>query len=225
MCSCVIGRLFQVLLVLLVAGDVWAGALTFESAVVEIPVEPDKNEVSVRFLYENQTGGPVDVVEFRTGCGACLSVGPKRMVESGGKGHVDALFKVGSKSGAVEKSVTVVMADASGARSEQVLTLRAVVPELVVVSEKKLQWRVGEAGVTRSVEVTMDWESPIRVMAATSTRKNMEVRVVEVVAGQRYRIDVTPFELQGAQLGMIRIETDCPIEKYRKHVIFAQVTR
>jgi len=213
--ACLAGGLFATVAV--------AGPLQFDVTLREADAMPEQDRVPVSFPYHNPHEMAVEIVEFRSTCGACLTAGPKQKVEPGGKSAVDAVFLVGAVGGELEKKLTVVMRDADGAFHEQELTVRVTVPEVVQVRPKKLEWELGGAGGEQVFDVKIPGDEPIHVTAARCTRPDFAVVVEEVENGRHYRVRVTPTKLDVPQLGLLKIETDCPIEKYKNHIVFVAV--
>ncbi|QQL46223.1 DUF1573 domain-containing protein [Sulfuriroseicoccus oceanibius] len=199
------------------------GPLKFDVTLREADATPEQDRVPVSFPYHNPHDIAVEIVEFRSTCGACLTAGPKQKVDPGGKSAVDALFLVGAVGGKLEKKLTVVMRDANGAFHEQDLTVRVTVPEVVQVRPKKLEWALGGEGGEQVFDVKIPGDDPIHVTAARCTRPAFAVIVDEVEKGRHYRVRVTPSKLDVPQLGLLKIETDCPIEKYKNHIVFVAV--
>lgn len=204
--------------------SVVAGGLDFTVTLHEVAAAADQDQVEVQYPFTNATDGVLEIVEFRSGCRACLKAGPKQRVEPGAKSAIDAVFLVGAMGGTQEKSVTVVTKNDAGEFFEQALTIRVAIPTLVTVAPKKLEWSVGGELTAQSIDIKVTWKDAIGVTGATCTRPNFEVGIEELEPGRHYRMHVVPTSLDAPQLGLIRIETDCQIEKYKNHIVFVSVT-
>jgi len=210
---------------LLGVGNLFAGKLEFDTIAKTIPSEPGDETVSVAFPYVNSTDGAVEIVRFDSNCSACLSAGPKKTLKPGEKGVVDAVFKVGSFTGSIKKTLKVTMRDEQGQLHAETLELTVIVPVLVQIEPNKIQWQAGGALETKTVDVKIPWKNPIHVTGVHSTRPNFKISVETVEVGRHYRVHVTPSDLETAQMGLIKVSTDCEFKKFRDHMLFVSVVK
>lgn len=221
----VMKTLLTITCLLLGVGNLLAGKLEFETTAKTMPSEPGDDTVSVNFPYVNTTDGDVEIVRFDSNCSACLSAGPKRKLKPGEAGVVEAVFKVGSYTGSIKKTLKVTMRDAKGQLHTETLQLTVLVPVLVQIGPNKIQWQAGGALETKTVDVKIPWENPIHVTGVQSTRSNFKISVETVDVGRHYRVHVTPTDLETAQMGLIKVSTDCEFKKFRDHMLFVSVVK
>ncbi len=207
----------------LCVGNLLAGKLEFKTTAMTMPSEPGDETLTVNYPYVNTTKGDVEIVEFKSGCSACLSAGPKRKLKPGEEGVVEAVFKVGSFTGSIKKILKVIMRDDQGQLYEEVLELTVIVPVLVEISPNRLQWKMGGALETKTVDVKIPWKNPIKITDVSCTRSNFEISVETVEEGKHYRLHVTPTSLDLSQMGLVKVSTDCEFKKFRDHMFFLSV--
>lgn len=211
--------------VLLGVVTVSAGKLTFDTTSKTMSTEPGDETVSVVFPYVNASDGEVEIIRFDSNCSACLSAGPKRKLKPGEKGVIDAVFKVGSFTGSISKTLKVTMRDEQGQLHAEVLELNVLVPVLVQIEPNKIQWQLGGELETKSVDVRIPWKNPIHVTGVNCTRANFKISVETVEVGRHYRVHVTPTSLETPQMGLIKVSTDCEFAKFRDHMLFVSVVK
>lgn len=210
---------------LVCVGNLLAGKLEFETKVKTMPSEPGDETVSVVFPYVNSTDGDVEIIQFDSNCSACLSAGPKRKLKPGEEGVVEAVFKVGSFTGSIKKTLKVTMRDEQGELHQEMLQLTVLVPVLVQIEPKKIQWTAGGPLETKTVDVKIPWKNPIQVTEVSCTRSNFEISLETVEEGRHYRVHVTPTSLDSPQMGLVKVSTDCEFKKFRDHMLFLSVVK
>ena len=105
------------------------------------------------------------------------------------------------------------------------LTVELKVPTIVQIDPKITKWDVGSEAETKTIQITIDHEEPIKIKAVRSSRDNIRIETKEIEAGKRYEISITPQTTEKVQLGMLTIETDCQIKKHRKKLAFFSIQR
>ena len=214
---------FGVLLASGIAVSSFGGTLTFDKTELSTPSNPGDETVSVEFPYTNASTGVVEIVRFDSNCSACLSAGPKRQLKPGEKGKVEAVFKVGAFTGSIKKTLKVTMRDEQGQLSTTNLILTVNVPVLVSVKPNKMVWQRNGTMETQTTEVKIPWKNPIRITGLTCSRPNFDLRMETVEEGRHYRLHVTPKSLEVAQMGLVKISTDCEFTKFKDHMVFLTV--
>ncbi|MEM9081619.1 MAG: hypothetical protein AAGC74_13105, partial [Verrucomicrobiota bacterium] len=131
------------------------------------------------------------------------------------------LFNLGAATGENEKYLTV-RTDEKGAEPYELVT-RVLVPEIVTIDPKILSLGIGEEPEERIFEFKVKREEPIRVVDVSSSRREFALEWETIEEGRRYRIKLKPETTEKALLGVLRIETDCEIEKHRRYMAFFSV--
>lgn len=105
--------------------------LTWEQTQIELHPKIGEAEVVAQFKYENKTDKTINIKNVRSSCGCTVASLKKNDVAPGEKGEVTATFKIGGRTGAQQKSVTVETDDATQPITN--LLLKAVIPEAVQI--------------------------------------------------------------------------------------------
>jgi hypothetical protein len=71
----------------------------------------------------------------------------------------------------------------------------------------------------------MDFEKPIKLLAVSGRNENFTQKLETVRDGEEYRLTVTPADTSTPGIGVLRIETDCPIARHRIRQAFLIVRR
>ncbi len=201
------------------------GALRFPEPRVERTAGHGDSEVAVSFPFEVVGDRAVKITDIRTYC-SCLSVGTKdgkREYQPGEKGSVEAVFELGAFEGEVEKSLGVTTDEGGGGEIE--LKVAVTIPVLYEVEPANVVWVVGDEPVAKTIRLRVKGDEPIRVVNAVSSRDGMVVEAKEVEAGREYVLTLTPKTTAEPMLGMLRVETDAPWERYRKKLLFFNVAK
>ena len=105
------------------------------------------------------------------------------------------------------------------------LTVELTIPSLIQITPKITKWDVGSPPETKTVDLVVDHDEPIRILGVRCSRSNVSVETKEVEPGKRYELALTPNSTDKIQLGMLTIETDCSIKKHRKKLAFFSIQR
>ena len=204
-----------------------AAGLDFKEIVKEIHAPADAKTVSADFAFTNSSSKPVIVREYKSTC-SCMSVkisDNKLRYAPGESGVVRAEFDMGNFSGEVDKVVALWLDNDPADKPSLSLTVHVHIPVLVAIEPKTLKWEVGGKGETQKIRVTMNHSKPIRVSGVSGSSQAFKQEVKTVEEGKNYEILVTPLDVQTPGLAVIRIETDCDIEKHRIQQAFAVVRK
>jgi len=202
-----------------------AGGLRFPEPRVVRTAGHGDTEVAVSFPFAVVGDRAVKITDIRTYC-SCLSVGTKdgrKEFGPGERGSIEAVFELGAFEGEVEKSLGVTT-DVGG-EAETELKVAVTIPVLYEVEPANVAWVVGDEAVGKTIRLRMRGDQPIRVVNAVSSRENMLVEAREVEAGREYLLTLTPKTTAEPMLGMLRVETDAPWERYRKKLLFFNVAK
>src|SRR6266704_3177224 len=125
--------------------------LKWEQTQVELhPAVGDKEAIG-HFKYENTGDKPVRFKSIRTSCGCTVAQTQKEEVPPREKGEITATLKIGGRTGTQVKAVTVDTDDP--AHAVTVLTLKAVLPEMLEITPSFVYWTDGEAPKPKTVVV------------------------------------------------------------------------
>jgi len=212
---------------LAMAGLLQAGGLTFEKELLEIHAPTDAKSVVADFNFENKTDKPVTIAKADKTC-SCIGVqicDGKLVYAPGEKGKVRATFDMGNFSGVINKTVVLFLDNDPADKPSVTLTVELHIPVLVVLKEKTLKWTLGAAPEPRKIDVTMDYTKPIKIVSSTCSSNNFKVEVKTLEEGKHYEILVTPTDTNQPGLAIIRIETDCDIQRHKVLQAFCVIRR
>jgi hypothetical protein len=197
--------------------------LVLDTPVIEVKPKPEDESVEVAFTFRNSGTKPVTIVNLDSGC-SCLSASlDQRVYEPGASGTGKAEFKVSTFVGRHEKTITVTTDDPAQPRWQVPFVLD--VPAVVEIEPRTLQWWLGDPAEEKSCVVKMLGDSPINIVAITSTRENVEFHSEEITPGREYRITVKPKSTDEVLMGALKLETDSTIPKYQRQLAFFSVFR
>ena len=164
--------------------------LKFEQTQVELhPGVADKEAVG-HFIYQNTGNAPVHFKSVKTSCGCTAAQTQKDQVGPGEKGEITATFKIGDRTGTQVKTVTVETDDA--AHPTTVLTLKAVLPEMLQIQPTIVYWNIGEAAKPKTIAVRPSKDFPIKELTVSSPSPDFSTKVGRDTATGEFKIEVTP---------------------------------
>ncbi|MFU8892473.1 MAG: DUF1573 domain-containing protein [Luteolibacter sp.] len=213
--------------ILAMAIGVAAGSagLAFEKTLIEFHPKPDETHVTADFAFHNDGDKPVRIVNYDAAC-TCMNVGV-----SGGKldyapgeaGVIRAVFKLAGYYGTIDRVVAIWLdGDAPDAPSAR-LTLRAHIPQLILIEPKTLTWDRNQEPSPQSIAVEMDPNTKIRILDVRSSSENFTVEWKTHEVGRKYEVIVTPKSTASPGITAIRIDTDCEVESQRSQSAFGVI--
>lgn len=210
------------------ASFVFSQTLKFKETGKDIHAGADAKVVSADFEFKNETSQPVTIEKYEASC-SCMSVqikNGKTRYAPGESGTVRATFDMGNFSGEVEKVVTLYL-DGDSKKGEPSVKLHTKVhiPVLVFLAPKAVTWETGEKPDTKTIKVTMSHSKPIHITKISSSSDAFSFEQKTIREGEVYHILVTPKATDAPKLGIVRIETDCDVEKHRIQQAFASVRK
>jgi Protein of unknown function (DUF1573) len=218
---------FQLGIWFLLTAFLHAAGLEFKETVKELHAPPDVKKVSSDFEFTNRSNKPVTVAKYESTC-SCMAVtikGGKLRYAPGESGVIRAEFDMGNFSGEVDKVVVLWLDDAPADKPSLNLTVRVHIPVLVSVEPKTVKWDVNGKGGAQTIHLKMNHDKPIRVTGVTCSSESFKQELKTVEEGKSYDLTITPLDVKSPGLAVIRIETDCAIEKYRIQQAFAVVRK
>jgi len=201
--------------------------LAFPESLKEVHAAADAKAVTVDFDFTNQSGKAVDIVHYESAC-SCMGVqikGGKLHYEPGESGVVRTIFEIGNFSGTVDKMATILLKGDPEDKPSVRLTVRVLIPVLVEMSPRTLQWEVGKDGGPQVVHITMHDDKPVKVIEVTSSSTSFHHVLKTIEEGRKYDLEITPDKPLQLGLGVFRIETDSPYARFRVMQCFAIVRR
>lgn len=205
----------------------YGAGLDFTATFKEINAPSDAKKVSADFEFTNRSNEAVKIAKYDAAC-SCMAVGikdGKLEFAPGESGLLRADFEMGNFSGMVDKTVALWLDDDPPEKPSVTLTVRVHIPVLVAIEPKTVKWDVGAAATPQIIRITMNHDEPIRVKAVTSSSQAFRFELKTIDDGKLYELVVTPEEVSTPGLAIMRIETDCVIERHRLQQAFAVVRK
>ena len=168
------------------------GELKFEQTQVELHPGVNDKEAVGHFKYQNTGSAPVHFKSVRTSCGCTAAQTQKDQVGPGEKGEITATFKIGDRTGTQVKTVTVETDDT--AHAVTMLTLKAILPELLQIQPNLLSWNTGEAPQPKTITVKPSKDFPVKELQVNSPSPEFSTKVGRDPKSGEFKIDVTPKE-------------------------------
>ena len=164
--------------------------LKWDQTQVELhPAVGDKEAVG-HFKYQNGGDKPVRFKSVHSSCGCTTAQTQKDQVGPGDKGEITATFKIGDRTGTQVKTVTVETDDP--AKAVTVLTLKAVLPEMLQIEPTMVYWNTGEKPQSKTIIVRPSKDFPVKELKVNSPSPEFLTKVGHDTASGEFKIDVTP---------------------------------
>ncbi len=199
--------------------------LTFAETLKEVHAAVDAKTATVDFDFTNRSAVAVDVSRYDSAC-SCMGVqikGGKLHYEPGEAGVVRTIFEIGNFSGTVDKLATIWLNGDPEANPSVRLTVRVVIPVLVELSPRTVQWEIGKDVEPKTVHITMHDDKPVRIRDVSSSNPSYRHVLKTIEEGRKYDLEITPQSPLQVGLGLFRIETDSPYSRFRVVQCFATV--
>lgn len=197
--------------------------LVFDQPFQEIKAPSNADRVSADFPFTNKGATTIRVAKVNPNC-SCIAIkisDGKLEYAPGETGVIRTEFDMGNFSGEVDKEVAVWLEGDPEDRPSVKLVVRVHIPALVVLEPKTIKWETGATATTLPIRVTMHHSDPIHITRATCSSDAFQLELKTLEEGSSYEVRVTPKTLEKPVLGIIRIETDCKINKHKIQQGFA----
>ncbi len=199
------------------------GGVKFEKDRLDLKANPEDSTLVTEFPFVNEGKEPVRIMELRSSCGCLSAVADKDEYAAGEKGIITATFDLGRFTGEEEKAINVRTSEKENA--DYRLVVGVEIPEVFVVEPDLLEWEVGEGTKTKSFRIKVPHKDPIHIITIAPSRENFQYELIEHKAGRDYEIKLTPVSTETPMLGVLKITTDCKIEKHRRQLAFFSIAR
>ena len=197
------------------------GVASFDTTVFEYHARPEEDVLHASFVMTNSGEGPITITGLDTSC-SCLDVrSDKKIVPPGEKALIEADFSLSKLAGTAEKFVYV--KTNLPEFKELRLSVRVTIDPLFEIEPKMLDWVVGERPEEKRIKFRILRDEPVNIISATSSRPSVSVCVNAIEPGKVYELILKPESTDDTMLGMIRIVTDCEIEKHKTQLTYFSV--
>lgn len=204
-----------------------AASLEFPKGTQEINAPADVASVTADFEFTNKGKKPIKIVKSDPGC-SCVAVtisNGKFTYQPGESGLIHAKFEMANFSGTVDKVIALWLDDDPADKPSTVLKLRVNIPVLIALTPKTVKWNLGGAPTPQTIEIKIIEGQIIHITAAKCSSPEFSCELKTVAAGRHYQLIVTPSKIGVPGIGVIRIESDCPLPRHKIQQAFAVVRK
>jgi hypothetical protein len=214
-------KLFVGILSIMVCASLRA-ELKWDQTSLELhPAMGDKEAVG-HFKYQNVGKTPVRFKSVRTSCGCTAAQSQTEEVPPGDKGEITATFKIGDRIGTQVKTVTVETDE--GPHSMTVLTLKAVLPEMLTLAPNFVYWTAGEEPKAKTIMARAGKDFPAKNITVTSSNPEFLTKVEPGDANGEWKIKIQPKQTARAMASALTIRPDFPKDSPKMFYANATVT-
>jgi hypothetical protein len=196
--------------------------LKWEQTSLELhPAMGDKEAIG-HFKYQNPGKTPIHFKSVRTSCGCTAAQSQKEEVPPGEKGEITATFKIGDRTGTQIKTVTVETDEAP--HSVTVLTLKAVLPEMLTLTPNFVYWNAGDEAKAKTITAKAGKDFPAKNVTVTSSNPEFLTKVEPGDANGEWKINIQPKQTTRAMASALTIRPDFPKDSPKMFYANATVT-
>jgi hypothetical protein len=160
------------------------------------------------FKYVNAGKTPVRFRSARPSCGCTVAQFQKEEVKPGEKGEITATFSIGDRVGTQVKTVTVETDETPSAIT--VLTLKAVLPEMLTLIPTFVYWNPGEEPKPKMIMAKAGKGFSANTLTVASSNPEFETKVEPGKAPGEWTISVQPKQTTRAAAAALTIRPDFP---------------
>ena len=195
--------------------------ITFSESTLTKAVAPADTVAVYEFQFKNTGQRAARIKEVRALCDCLKITWDRRTYQPGENGVLTAALQLGSYEGTIAKAFNVISDDPADERC--LLRCVAEIPQIFNFSSLTARWTVGESLAPRIVTVKITGETPVRIIAAKTTSRNVIVTMEEVEPGRSYRIVITPAATDMKEFGMVILDTNSKIPKYSQRFLYFNI--
>lgn len=173
----------------------WAG-LFWEKEKLELTPEIGQKVVRTSYPFTNTGAASVSVVGIAPSCGCVATSLEKFDYAPGESGQIDVTFDAEMDKGIALAQRTIEVTTSDAPQSPKVLELKVHVREAVSVTPEGLVWLHGSKPEPKTVVVEASSGVEAIRLAPVGENDNFAVEVKPEVEGQRYRLTVTPRNIE-----------------------------
>lgn len=194
--------------------------LVWERPVQNFHRLPSDGHLETKFAFHNDGPAPVTVRKVRSSCGCTSAKLAKNTFAPGERGDISVRFTFGDRRGPHRKIITV-FTDGKPAPAE--LSLQVWIHEPLTIAPALVFWKTGEAGTAKTVQLTSEAGTPVRVKSVASSNPRLTAKLETIKPGERYAVSVTPADTSRKESAEITVETDFPSDQPRSYTIHARI--
>lgn len=185
--------------------DVARADLKWEKTELELHPAPGEATAVGSFKYTNTGNAVVHFKSITTSCGCTTAARKKDDVPPGESGEITATFKVGSSTGVQQKTVRVETDDPASPLT--MLTLRAIIPQMLELRPSFVYWENSEPPKAKTITVKTAKELHASSVKVTSSSSAFAT-TVSSAGPNEFRISVQPNDTAHAVSAVLTIQPD-----------------
>ena len=193
-------------------------ALHWDKKVIELQPGPAEKTARAEFAFTNTGQQPVVIDRVKPSCGCTTTALEKKTYQPGEKGHITAVFTLGSRKGDQAKSIRV---EIRGENPATVLTLVTHIGEPARLEPSLVFWRTGEAPRAKTISVKLPLGT--RLTRVTSSDPKFAAMLEPVGEKAEYKITVTPGGTAQKATAVLNIQGMTRANEPRTFQAYAQV--
>lgn len=196
---------FGALFAIVLSGATARAGLVWEQKELELhPAVGDAAAVG-SFKYKNTGDKPVHIRSVHTSCGCTTTNKQKDEIAPGESGEITATFKIGASTGLQQKTVKVETDD--GNEPMTVLTLRALIPQLLELRPSFVYWENREAPSPKVIDVKVAKELNARSLKVSSSAPSFTTKITSAGPNE-FKIEVQPRDTSHPANATLTIQPD-----------------
>ena len=180
-----------------------SSALEWKAQSLQARTVPFQSTVEFLFEFKNDSTHPVTIFSVQTNCDCLDAATDLKIYQPGQSGQLKARFTVGDRLGLYQRSITVETDEPTSPTTH--LSVSIEVPEIVSLSQRMLDWRIGSAGKEQTVILRPVPGLAIDFHTAQATNEDFIVHLKTIKTGEVYRLTVKPKSTKRAANAAIRI--------------------
>jgi Protein of unknown function (DUF1573) len=164
-------------------------SLKWEQTQIELHPKPGEAAAVGSFKYKNEGDKTIHIKSVHTSCGCTTTSRQKDDIAPGESGDITATFKIGASTGTQQKTVQVETDDPT--QPITVLTLKAVIPQLVEIQPTFVYWQNSDPPTPKVIKVKTAKELNVKTLNVSSSSSEFQTKVTSD-GSNVFKIEVRP---------------------------------
>ncbi len=178
-------------------------ALEWKTESLHTRTTPFQSAIDVVFEFRNAAAHAVTIRNVRTNCDCLDATTDQKIYSPGANGRLSARFTVGDRLGLYERTIMVETDEAAG--QNVTLKLNIEVPEIVALSQRVLDWKIGSPSRDKTVLIKPRPGLEIDFHSAQATNEDFLVHLKTIKQDEIYLLTIKPKSTKRAANAAIRI--------------------
>lgn len=212
-------RMLRIILLLIALAAPASAQVKWDKPWQNFDRSPADGQLDVTYAFRNTGPNTVTIKSIKTSCGCTTARLEKKTIAPGEAGELTAKFKFGDRKGLHRKLINVKTDDGQQQELNFVVNIR----EALTTTPALIFWKVGQPAESRTVELTADPGTNVRVKSVTSSNPRVTATLQTVQAGERYLLTVKPADTAQKEAAQFTVQTDFPPDAPRAYTIHARI--